>query len=245
MESAPDRVVTAAVIVGLLLGYWALMVLVPVPGFGAGDLGKEGNLAAYIDRAVLGPHIWRAAKVYDPEGILSTLPAIATTLAGVLTGQWLRASPAARHEGGGMAGAGIVAVVLGLVWGRWFPDQQGAVDQLVCRLHRRRRPPDPRRLRLAGGDQAMATLGDAVRRLRHQRHRRLRALHVRGAPSHPREGGGERRRRPSASTAGSTRTLFAPWATPTNASLLFALAYVLVWLAVMGALYRRRIFIRV
>ena len=113
--------VTTAVLVSLLLGYWALMVLVPVPGFGAGDLGKEGNLAAYIDRAVLGPHIWRAAKVYDPEGILSTLPAVATTLAGVLTGLWLRAARPLVAKAAGMAAAGVVAVVLGLAWGRWFP----------------------------------------------------------------------------------------------------------------------------
>ena len=71
---------------GLLLGYWALMTLVPVPGFGAGLLdSKEGNLAAYVDRAIFGRHIWSQGKVYDPEGLLSTLPAIATTLAGVLT----------------------------------------------------------------------------------------------------------------------------------------------------------------
>src|ERR1700730_18371577 len=49
-----------------LLGYWALLTLVPVPGFGAGDLGKEGNLAAWLDRALLGPHIWRIGRVYDP-----------------------------------------------------------------------------------------------------------------------------------------------------------------------------------
>src|SRR5262249_13963557 len=74
----------------LLLGYCALMLFVPVPGFGAGRLDKEGNLAAYVDRAVLGTqHLWRASKVYDPEGLLSTLPAIATTLGGVLTGHLL------------------------------------------------------------------------------------------------------------------------------------------------------------
>ena len=113
--------VTTAVLAILLFGYWALMVRVPVPGFGAGDLGKEGNLAAYLDRAVLGPHIWRAAKVYDPEGILGTLPAVATTLAGVLTGLWLRASRPLVTKAAGMAGVGVGAVVLGLAWGRWFP----------------------------------------------------------------------------------------------------------------------------
>ncbi|MGH7340642.1 MAG: acyltransferase family protein, partial [Candidatus Rokuibacteriota bacterium] len=75
---------------GLLLGYWLVMTVVPVSGYGAGDLSPEGNLAAYLDRALLGPHIWQFAKVYDPEGILSTVPAVATALLGVLTGTWLR-----------------------------------------------------------------------------------------------------------------------------------------------------------
>src|SRR2546421_10573878 len=61
-----QAIVTAA----LLLGYWGAMTLVPVPGHGRGDLAPEGNLAAWLDRTVLGPHIWRAARVYDPEGIL-------------------------------------------------------------------------------------------------------------------------------------------------------------------------------
>src|SRR5262245_56932393 len=74
----------------LLVGYWLAMIWIPVPGYGAGDLTPAGNLAAYLDRTILGPHIWQAAKVYDPEGILSTLPAVATALLGVLTGTWLR-----------------------------------------------------------------------------------------------------------------------------------------------------------
>src|ERR1700675_1384573 len=87
------RAQTAIAIVALL-GYWALLTLVPVPGFGAGDLGKEGNLAAWLDRTALGAHIWRIGRVYDPEGILSTVPAMVTTLFGVLTGRFLRAARA-------------------------------------------------------------------------------------------------------------------------------------------------------
>ena len=83
----------AVIAAGLLLGYWAVMTIVPVPGYGAGDLSPAGNLAAYLDRTILGPqHLWRVARVYDPEGILSTVPAVATALLGVLTGQWLRGS---------------------------------------------------------------------------------------------------------------------------------------------------------
>jgi predicted acyltransferase len=104
-----------------LLGYWVALTLIPVPGFGAGELGKEGNLAAWLDRAVLGAHIWRIGRVYDPEGMLSTVPAIATTLLGVLTGHWLRGSraPAVTARGLSLAGAGGIAI--GLLWDRWLP----------------------------------------------------------------------------------------------------------------------------
>ena len=68
----------------LLVFYYILMTKVPAPGFAAGDLTKEGSLASYVDRLVFGPHIWKQGKVYDPEGILSTIPAIATTLFGIL-----------------------------------------------------------------------------------------------------------------------------------------------------------------
>jgi predicted acyltransferase len=118
----------ATIAAAALLGYWAALTLVPVPGFGAGDLGKEGNLAAWIDRAVLGPHIWRAARVYDPEGILSTVPAVATTLVGLLAGQWMlggegpaRAKRAPGAMVRGLVAAGGASVVAGLVWGLAHP----------------------------------------------------------------------------------------------------------------------------
>lgn len=105
----------------LLAGYWAAMTLVPVPGHGAGDLSKEGNLAAWIDRALLGSHIWRAGRVYDPEGLLSTAPAVATALLGVLAGHWLRSGRPPAHKSAGLLGAGVAGVGLGLLWGMWFP----------------------------------------------------------------------------------------------------------------------------
>ncbi|MFN2596032.1 MAG: acyltransferase family protein, partial [Pyrinomonadaceae bacterium] len=113
----------AAIAVALLLAYWAAMKLVPVPGFGAGMLdSKEGNLAAYVDRAVFGlNHIWKQAKVYDPEGILSTVPAIATTLAGVLTGHFLRTRREPVEKVAAMFVAGVACVVAGWAWNFWFP----------------------------------------------------------------------------------------------------------------------------
>jgi predicted acyltransferase len=75
----------------LLGGYWAAMKLVPVPGFGAGDLSPQGNLAFHVDHLLLGPHVWRYSPgPGDPEGILSTFPAIVTALIGLFAGQWLR-----------------------------------------------------------------------------------------------------------------------------------------------------------
>src|SRR5919199_3167318 len=81
----------AVIVVGLLLAYWAILVLVPAPGFAAGDLSKEGSIASYVDRTLLGEHIWKGGdKIYDPEGFLSTNGELATTLCGVLTGHFLR-----------------------------------------------------------------------------------------------------------------------------------------------------------
>lgn len=74
----------------LLGGYWAIMAWIPAPGFAAGDLSVEGNIAHYIDNIVLGAHNYAETKTWDPEGIVSTLPAIATCLLGVLAGHVLR-----------------------------------------------------------------------------------------------------------------------------------------------------------
>jgi predicted acyltransferase len=113
---------TQAVIAAVgLLGYWAALTLVPVPGFGPGDLGKEGNLAAWIDRTLLGAHIWRIGRVYDPEGILSTVPAIVTTLLGVFTGRFIRSTRPPDRTMYGLLVLGAIGIGAGLLWGGWFP----------------------------------------------------------------------------------------------------------------------------
>jgi predicted acyltransferase len=107
---------------GLLLGYWAIMALVPVPGYGSGMLTPEGNLAAYIDRILLPGKLHRA--VYDPEGILSTIPAIGTALLGVLTGQLLRwkSDKLSMLRKSFIIGvAGVVLLGTGLLWDLVFP----------------------------------------------------------------------------------------------------------------------------
>lgn len=107
---------------GILLGYWALMVLVPVPGHGAGVLTPEGNLEAYVDRIMLPGKLHR--RVYDPEGLLSTLPAVCSALSGIFTGQflrWQRTWWTAPRKGFAMAGAGLVLILLAWIWHPFFP----------------------------------------------------------------------------------------------------------------------------
>lgn len=112
----------AFVALALLVIYWLLMMHVPVPGYGPGDLSKEGSLAAYIDRHVFGVHVWRQAIVYDPEGILSTMGALGTTLFGVLTGHLLRAKEWSPIEKiAYMFIWGIVCMIIGWGWDAWFP----------------------------------------------------------------------------------------------------------------------------
>ncbi|HEV7967700.1 MAG TPA: heparan-alpha-glucosaminide N-acetyltransferase domain-containing protein [Candidatus Acidoferrales bacterium] len=113
--------VTAAVAVVLLVGYWALMMFVPVPGYGAGHLGKDDNLGAYIDRALMSGHLWGESVTWDPEGLLSTLPAIASLLIGILAGEWLRSDRRAGLKALGLAAAGLVLVVAGRLIHPYFP----------------------------------------------------------------------------------------------------------------------------
>lgn len=109
-------------VVWLLAGYWALLVLVPVPGYGAGVLEPTGNLCWWIDSHMLAGHTWSGAPApgFDPEGILSTLPAIATTLLGVLAGQLMR-----RWSGGALTmrllGGGLALLALGALMSLVLP----------------------------------------------------------------------------------------------------------------------------
>ncbi len=105
---------------GILLGYWAVMMLVPVPGFGSGVLTPQGNLASFIDRHLL-PHPYCCFAFGDNEGILSTIPAIATTLLGVLAGHWLRSGRSPRRKALGLALAGVASLGVAIVWSFNFP----------------------------------------------------------------------------------------------------------------------------
>ncbi|WP_235969825.1 acyltransferase family protein [Pedobacter planticolens] len=110
-------------IIIILLAYWALMMFLPVPGVGYANLEKETNLGAWLDRTILGEaHLWKSSITWDPEGILSTLPAIATGLFGVLVGVYLKrkdVEPASKIAW--LFSVGCMCVIAGLLWDLEFP----------------------------------------------------------------------------------------------------------------------------
>ncbi|MGA9574071.1 MAG: heparan-alpha-glucosaminide N-acetyltransferase domain-containing protein, partial [Lysobacterales bacterium] len=107
--------------VALMLIYWAAMQWIPVPGVGAGSYAEGANFSAWIDNLVLEGHMWSQTKTWDPEGIFSTLPAISTTLLGVLTGQLLRQDFADNKKVWWMLGGGVLAIAIGSGWHHWLP----------------------------------------------------------------------------------------------------------------------------
>jgi len=106
---------------GLLIGYWILMIGIPVPGYGAGALDNpEGNFAAYLDQILLAGHTWK--ENWDPEGFLSTLPAIGTTLIGIWTGRMLMADKESESSRTLQFFIwGFILIILGYVWSWIFP----------------------------------------------------------------------------------------------------------------------------
>lgn len=244
------RRAAVAVMLALLLAYWALMAWVPVPGFGAGDLSPEGNLAAHLDRLILGVHMWSGGGgVYDPEGLLSTLPAVATTLSGLFAGDFLRARRDSGYGGPGaalrLALAGAVLVPAGLVWDLWLPVNKplwtssyvlyttGWALVVLASLHwlidvrGRRAWAEP--LVVYGMNAITVFVASGLLAITLVRWR---------VPAGP----------DGATTSLYSRIYevgFASWAGPLNGSLAFAAATVLLWFAVLRVMYARGIFIKV
>lgn len=228
--------------VALLLGYWVLMVGVPVPGYGAGDLSAEGNLASYVDRAILGDRMWREA--YDPEGLLSTVPAIVTALLGIATGQWLLSDSSGWRKAWFMALAGVLGVVAGLAWDRAFPINKSLWTSSYV---------------LLSAGWALVTLSLFYWLIEVRGYRRwCKPLVVYGVNAiavfvasglvakllgifQVGDGTGDA----VATKTWLYRNLFESWAGPLNGSLAFAISYVLVWLGLMWVLYARRIYIKI
>lgn len=115
------RARTVAIVVAVLLGiYWILLTMVPFPGGAAGDLTPAGNIGAWLDRTLFGRHVWRGGP-YDPEGLLSTIPATGTTLFGVLTGWLIRETTSPRAIVRGLLWWGLAGVIAGLMLSVWLP----------------------------------------------------------------------------------------------------------------------------
>ncbi|MFN2387253.1 MAG: acyltransferase family protein [Thermoanaerobaculia bacterium] len=226
----------------LLLGYWALMALVPVPGFGTGRMDLEGNLAAYTDRAILGAHTWKPG--WDPEGPLSTVPAIATTLMGILAGEWLRGNRPMRKKMTGLVVAGTAAAFAGLAWHPVFPINKnlwtssyalfmaglaavalGACIAVVDLAGWKRWAAPFRWL----GMNAIAAfvLSTATTIL-------LLAVQTAGPDGKPRS-----------LYATIYRIAFDRFADPRLGSLLFSLSYLALWFALFGLLHRKRVFVKI
>jgi len=226
----------------LLLLYWMLMTQVPVPGRGAVSLDPEGNLAAYVDRLVLGSHTWKPG--WDPEGPLSTIPAVASTLLGAWAGELLRSKPTSPSKLVGLMGAGAVGMTAGALWGTVFPINKSlwtssyavfmaglaAVGLALCLwivdLRRWRAWAAPFRW-LGSNALAIFTLSLLATLL---------LLWVKVADS-----GGK----PRSLYSAIYRTVFDRFADPRAGSLLFALAFLSVFVALAGWLYKKGVFIKV
>jgi predicted acyltransferase len=226
----------------LILGYWAAMKLVPLPGHKAGLLKPGRNLAAYIDTALLHGHLLH--RRWDPEGILSTFPATATTLAGVLTGHWLRVSKTPFTRLSGLFVAGNVCIVAGLVMNVWFPINKNlwtssyvvfTAGMALNFLGMCYWLVDVRGYRLWATPFVMYGTNAILAYM-------LSTLIAKVMILWTVEG-------PDGSAISLRRHLverfLLPLASPINASLLYAIGYVLLWLAVMAVLYRRRIFFKI
>jgi predicted acyltransferase len=230
----------------LLILYWYLMTAIPVPGCEVTTIGdKACNLAAYVDRTILSEdHLWSQAKVFDPEGILSTIPALVTTICGALTGRWLLTDRSAVEKAGGIFFGGTVLLAAGWSWSLLFPLNKALWTSSYV-------------LYTAGI--ALLTLGFSYWLVDIKGYKRWAkpfvifgvnalALYVfSGIMS--RLLGSIKVRHPE----GSALTLhgwifdnlFLSWAPPVDASLAFGLSYILLWLLLMWLLYRKGIYIKV
>jgi len=236
----------AIIAVALLLVYWALMTLINVPNCEITTFNdKTCNLAAYIDRLILTEnHIWKSSKVFDPEGILSTLPAIATTLAGVLCGHWLRREKNDYEKVAAMFFFGVVLTAIGWGWSFWFPINKSlwtssyvvyTAGLALCFLGFCYWLIDIKGYRrwakafVIFGVNALAlfVFSGLMAKL-------LGIIKVTSA-----EG------KEISLQKWIFDSVFLPLASPINASLMYAVSFILLWLFLMWLLYRKRIFIKV
>ncbi|TPG42188.1 acyltransferase family protein [Flavobacterium pectinovorum] len=116
--SKKTQIITGVI---LLLGYWAIMTLIPVPGIGEANLEKGTNLASWLDSVLLKGHMYRETITWDPEGILSTFPSIVNGIIGLLIGQILQREITKTKKASKIAIAGVALIIAGLIWNIVFP----------------------------------------------------------------------------------------------------------------------------
>jgi predicted acyltransferase len=237
------------ILAGLLFGYWFAMTLLPVPDSGAlGALmldSKGGNLAAWVDRLVLGTkHIWVGGVVFDPEGPLSTIPAVGTVILGVIAGRWIASPRSLLERVAGLFAAGALASMVGMIWNWSFPINKSlwtssyvmftagmacltlATCMWLIDINRVTRWTKP--FVVFGVNPIVAFVGSGVMaRLIYSIFR----VNVDG--------------RPMAVQAAFHHFVFEGWLPPRVASLCFALTFVLFWYAILAVLHRRKIYVRV
>ena len=237
------------ILAGLLLGYWFVMTMLPVPDSGAlGALmldSKAGNMAAWVDRAVLGTkHTWVGGVVFDPEGPLSTIPAIGTVILGVIAGRWIASPRPLVDRVAALFAAGALAAMLGLIWNWSFPINKtlwtssyvmftagmACLTLATCMwlIDINRVTGWTRPFVVFGVNPIVAFVGSGVMaRLIYSMFRvKLdgRSMSVQAAFHH---------------------FVFEGWLPPRVASLCFALTFVLFWYAILAVLHRRKIYVRV
>jgi predicted acyltransferase len=224
----------------LLSGYWGLMIW-----GGNGDLSVEGNFSGLIDRMILGPHMWKGSEFYDPEGLLSTLPAISTCIFGVLTGQLIASHKTPEGKVAEMFVWGFALLALGWMWSAFFPINKGLWTSsysvfmsglAMCVLAACYWIIDIKGWKawtgpfVVFGVNALALfVGSGMMG------RLLNMIPVgMGADG-----------KPISLKTGIYETVFAPLGSPMNTSLIFAVCFIGLWLFLMWLLYRKKIFIKV
>ncbi len=232
------------VVIILLVGYFILMTMIPVPDFGPANLEPETNLAAWIDRLLLDGHLWAQSKTWDPEGALSTLPAIATGMLGMLTGRLFTTVKEPAERTTWIFFIGSLLIILGLTWGIIFPINKSLWTSSFV---------------LYTGGIAMQFLAACYWLIDVQGIRKwstpftyygMNAIFVFVASGLIAkilirtkvtiESGEE-----ISMWSYLYKNLYASWLSPYNASLLFALTLVLIFLAILAWMYKKKIFVKV
>ena len=238
-----------ATLAAMLIGYWIVMTTIPVPGhgmIGALVLDKPPLLlSAWLDRTVLGVnHLWIGSRTWDPEGLLSTVPATGSVMLGVFAGRWLATRGPLPERLSALFAVGAIGMVVGSMWGWVFPISKGMWSSSYV---------------LFTGGQACVALAACMWVIDvHKITRWTRPFVIYGVnPIVAFVGSGVMARciytlwkvRYDGATisvqSALYRSLFASWLSPINASLLFAVTFVLLWLGILTVLYRRNIVLKV